>query len=291
MWMVLLYATPLTGGIALGAMVLGALLLARWRRPDPDGFRTPARTVLGVASVAYLAVLCMPAGDLVAAGESGRPVSWNPFRFVQEERWDSEDAADPSFGQFLEDGTSAYYGGHELTPEQVEEERRSPEQPGGSERYEYFVHPTTDGDLVLFDARGEDLDAATEAVVRAGMAEGIRWAHEPRESAALVYEEKVVNLLLFVPVGAVAFAAFSSWAPRLLFGPALSLAVEAAQWALAVGAVDTADLMVNSLGAVLGVLLAGGAVALLSVRPARSAREDGDGRPDPDREDREPVTR
>ncbi|GAA1456178.1 VanZ family protein [Nocardiopsis exhalans] len=101
-------------------------------------------------------------------------------------------------------------------------------------------------------------------------------------TGGLALQERVLNTLLFVPIGVVAYFAFSSWTARLLFGPALSLTVEASQWALPWGRMaDIGDLMVNSAGSVIGTLIAAFSVGAVSaIRPATQDEENKEGEED-----------
>mgnify|MGYP001944379157 FL=1 len=82
----------------------------------------------------------------------------------------------------------------------------------------------------------------------------------------LAPQGRVLNTPLFVPVGVAVFFAFSSWSARLLFGPGPSPSIEATQWATASGRLaDTGDLLVNSVGALVGTLMALLAAGLTSL--------------------------
>ena len=75
-------------------------------------------------------------------------------------------------------------------------------------------------------------------------------------------------VVLFVPVGALAYLTLPRWAwpISLLVGPTISVLIELMQWAIAPGQIaDPVDVLCNSIGASLGVGLA----ALLTLFAAR----------------------
>ncbi|CAM4237510.1 VanZ family protein [Nocardiopsis rhodophaea] len=87
----------------------------------------------------------------------------------------------------------------------------------------------------------------------------------------LVAAEKILNALIFIPVGIVAFASFFSWWARLCIGPALSVLIEFGQWCMGAGRVsETADVIVNTAGHVLGVGIAAAATLLVGRRTAQA---------------------
>lgn len=89
--------------------------------------------------------------------------------------------------------------------------------------------------------------------------------HRDAGSAALIVEEKVVNALLFVPIGIVAFYGVRNVVGKVAFGPALSLTLETVQWAMASGrAADMADLLVDTVGSLTGTAVAGTCVLLVA---------------------------
>lgn len=93
--------------------------------------------------------------------------------------------------------------------------------------------------------------------------------------------EGVGNLLLFIPVGAIAYLVIPRrlWPVSLLVGPALSGAIELGQWLLLPGRTGSvADFALNSLGAALGVGLAAAISLPFAVRAAREG-VDGTGAP------------
>ncbi|MFD6949021.1 hypothetical protein A6A08_02735 [Nocardiopsis sp. TSRI0078] len=272
MWMVLLHVTPLTVAAVLVSLLLSALILARWRGRSPDTARRALRGLLAAATVVYLAILAMPvfSWELVGTGQS-RHVDWNPLSAYEELRWqqEQEEHVEPEeFSVLLEHGDAlAHYTARELTPEQVEEARDGRvglgEQAGGRE-IDYVVHPTTGGREVVLTPEGGEVSPETAARVLAEVRPVIDAQGQPVRFQTLIVEEKLVNALLFVPVGVVACLALGSWPSRLLYGPALSLTIETVQWAMAAGrGAGTGDLLVNTVGSVAGVAMAAAAVALV----------------------------
>ncbi|MEJ1090066.1 VanZ family protein [Microbacterium istanbulense] len=85
--------------------------------------------------------------------------------------------------------------------------------------------------------------------------------------------EAIANVLVFVPIGTLAFLAFRrvAWPLAFAAGPLLSLGVELVQKAALphrIGSV--ADIVLNSVGATLGVLLAWAIAAAVSqLRPSK----------------------
>ena len=101
----------------------------------------------------------------------------------------------------------------------------------------------------------------------------LRWAQQTPGYDWITYGvvESTANVLLFVPVGAVAFLLLPRrlWPVSLLVGPALSVAIEVSQALLRPGRVATFDdIVANSLGAAIGWVLA---VALSMPFAARAA--------------------
>lgn len=90
----------------------------------------------------------------------------------------------------------------------------------------------------------------------AGHIKVVPFAATPLDSANAPLEV-LVNLLLFVPFGAYLGLLAPRWSWLRIGGAAalLSLALEVAQYVLAVGVSDTTDLIVNTAGAVLGFAL------------------------------------
>lgn len=61
------------------------------------------------------------------------------------------------------------------------------------------------------------------------------------------------NIAFFVPVGVLAYVVFGRAWKAVAFGAALSLAMEAGQYVFALGLTDIDDLIMNTLGAAVGV--------------------------------------
>ncbi|MFD3683820.1 VanZ family protein [Nocardiopsis sp. NPDC058631] len=214
------------------SLVLSALAVRSW-----GSFPQNTRKVLAAVAAVYILVLVMPASGASPAGSS-RFVEWNPLGFVDELA--REETVEESFGQYLTDGSTARYSPEELTEQEREEVRRA----GPVDFYVYGA-PETGASVV--DAEGEAVPPAQERIVLAELSEGIEAAGEPLQYQTMIVEEKALNALLFVPLGILAFFSFSSWWVRLLFGPSLSVVVEALQWITAMGKVaDTADALANS---------------------------------------------
>lgn len=184
-----------------------------------------------------------------------------------------------NFGVMLDDGRVVRYS----PTEPMAAERAETTRAEGPKSEVLHVHEGPDGTLVVTDAEGAPVDPGSEPE-RAAV-ETIALELEWRDTQAALHEEegpwsltdglalqeRVTNTLLFVPIGVAAFFAFSSWPARLLFGPALSLTIESTQWALASGrSVDTGDLLVNGVGALIGTLIALMAVAIIGLFDRRS---------------------
>ena len=107
--------------------------------------------------------------------------------------------------------------------------------------------------LTLTPSRVEDsLPNVLDLVL--GTAHRIGWS-----SLNFARLEVIANVLVFVPIGILAFVLVPRrlWGFALLAGPALSLAIETAQWlALPHRAATLSDVLANSAGATLGVVLA-----------------------------------
>ncbi|MFE1101203.1 VanZ family protein [Nocardiopsis alba] len=259
LWTVLYLVNPTTVTVALLLSFTVALILAR--------ARPPIRALTLLSGALYIVVLIAPLSAHLPPGEGGRSVIWDPTLSFQ----DIGDAPDPlaSFGVTLEDGSTVHYSHEELTPR----ERDTWGTPGTEA---LFVHGEP-GELTVTDVNGDRMESPpTVALVeeeleqQADHAERLEqeglWGH----SGGLALQERVLNTLLFVPIGIAAFFAFDSWAARLLFGPALSLLIETGQWALATGRLaDTGDLLVNGAGSLLGTLFALVAVGVVSLLPPR----------------------
>ena len=270
MWQVLFHVDPTTVTAALGLCLLAALALAWRRRPDPRRLQGTMRKLLAAAGAVYLAVLLAPVGGFGFSQDSTRTVVWDPMLSFQDIPGIGQPIGlEREFGQTLEDGRTVHYA-----PDGPPAEARTQHD------YDFFVQDGPDGTLVVTDSGGGAPSQADTAVAQGIVEENLEWqadyaaqieAEGPwGTTGGLALQERVLNALLFVPIGVVAFLASGSWTTRLLSGPALSLTVEAAQWALPWGRVaDTGDLMVNSAGSLAGTLIAALAVGVAAViRPA-----------------------
>ncbi|UOE21027.1 VanZ family protein [Thermobifida halotolerans] len=275
MWQVLFYVTPLTVGIALVVLGAAAVVVARWRRRSPRAFAREARWLLGAAAAVYLLVLAGPMLGWDKVGTTGWDVTWNPLSAYEELR---QAAVEPE-GAYLVLGPgpeeTLYYGARELSPEEVEQARREADPADAA----FYRYPTTDSGVVWFDAHGHDVDLDTRAELEALPPPLL----QAEESAALIVEEKTVNALLFVPIGILAFAAFPAWWARLAAGPALSLAIETVQWALAAGrSADVGDLLVNTAGSATGVGMVAVAALCLGLFRTNGTRHRGPATEEPE---------
>ncbi|GAA1082236.1 VanZ family protein [Nocardiopsis metallicus] len=276
MWQVLFHVNPTTITAALGLCLLAALAFAWWRRPDPQRSQGAMRKLLAVAGAVYLAVLLAPIGGFGSIHDSDRKVVWDPMLSFQDIPGIGRTSGlEREFGQQLEDGRSVHYA-----PEGVPAEERS-----GDDLYVQDGPDGPDGTLMVTDAEGdappqEDTAVATRVIEENFERQTDYAAQLEAEgpwgtTGGLALQERVLNTLLFVPIGVVAFFAFSSWVARLLFGPALSLTVEASQWALPWGRIaNIGDLMVNSAGSLIGTLIA--ALSVGVVTAIRSAPVTGE---------------
>ena len=69
--------------------------------------------------------------------------------------------------------------------------------------------------------------------------------------------EIILNVLIFVPLGIYAAIIFERWSfgKKVLFVFSMSLIVEAVQFILAVGALDITDIITNTIGGIIGLLI------------------------------------
>ncbi|MFJ9553449.1 VanZ family protein [Nocardiopsis sp. NPDC101807] len=238
-----------------------SLVLAAAATRSQDSFPRHTRKLLAVTVSVYVLVLVMPFSGVSAAGP-GRSVHWNPLGFVNDLA--VNEAVEESFGQQLTDGTVAHYSPEELTDQEKEEIQ-------GTNPTDFYVHGDPDRGLFVVDGQGGPVSHAQENLVLTELSEGIGTAGEPMQYAALILEEKAMNALLFVPLGILAFFAFSPWWARLSFGPALSVSVETLQWAAGADRVaDAGDVLANSSGFLVGVGMAAVSAALLARLPGES---------------------
>lgn len=216
---------------------------------DRASFAKSSRVVLAAASFLHVIVLAALPVSGTEDGESAREIHWNPLQAWEEYQEDQK--PEETYSAQLSNGDLFFYSPAELSDKEREELLTL-------EPYSYFLHGDPEGP-VISDSGGDEVTFQEESAVIRDI-EG-RIPTEPLEPAALILEEKTVNALHFVPVGIIAFHAFSSWAPRLLSGPALSVTIESVQWVMASGrSTDVGDLLINSLGSLIGTGMAVGSV-------------------------------
>lgn len=275
LWSVLYHVDPLTITLALPLFWAAAVFLA-WRRPPMRGVTVPA-------AIVSLLILAAPLSGPATSGESGRVVAWDPLLSFEGIGGSKRPEA---FGVTLQNGDVI----HHLSEGPAFTDRVE-EGPWGTETF--FVHEEVEGGLVVTDVGGGVVEPESPAGAAAleTVAEELAWqeayAAKLEEewpwgtTGGLALQERVLNTLLFVPVGVAAFFAFSSWSARPLFGPGPSLSIEATQWATASGRpADTGDLLGNSVGALVGTLMALLAAGLTSlVRAGGMVSRVGDPRP------------
>lgn len=228
---VLFYVTPLTVGLVLVALLIGAFHLARSELRSATGL---PQGLLAGCTLLFLLVIATPLGQWDRVGTHTRDLHWNPVADI------SAAFADPGpHGHF---STEITYG--RLV-------QYAPEKPPVDERAKFHgVHGTV---LTLHSDTGN-----TEAA-------------DPERNEVSGH---LLGLLLFVPVGILAFYAFTRCWARLAFGPALSVSIESVQWAMAAGNIaDTADVMLNTAGSLVGTV-----IAMVCLRAARRGHTDASGR-------------
>ncbi|MFL1427596.1 MULTISPECIES: VanZ family protein [unclassified Nocardiopsis] len=268
MWTVLFFATPATIGAILALLAVASLLATLVSRRSAAGFSGFARVTLTFASVAYVVLLAViPISGVEKVGESNRSVTWNPLQFLEENRQDQQ--LEETYTTTLNSGEIVLYSREELSGEDRAEHL-------SWEQYAYFLHGAPD-DLTVVRSDGGDVTSQEEIQVIGEIADRI--PEEPLAYDSMMVEEKSVNALLFVPLALVAFHAFSSWPPRVFFGPALSVLIETVQWALASGrSVDAGDVLMNTVGSLTGTAMAWGSYLLVEALAARRSSA-GDRRP------------
>jgi glycopeptide antibiotics resistance protein len=79
----------------------------------------------------------------------------------------------------------------------------------------------------------------------------------PFSEQLILTSENILNVVIFVPLGVYAGILFGRWifGKKLLFFFFLSLLVEGLQYILRIGAFDVTDLITNTLGGVIGLML------------------------------------
>jgi glycopeptide antibiotics resistance protein len=94
---------------------------------------------------------------------------------------------------------------------------------------------------------------------------GVRFSYMEKRSVNLIpfnepvilSSENILNVMIFTPLGVYAGILFERWifGKKLFFALLISLIVEALQFILAVGAFDITDIITNTLGGIIGLLL------------------------------------
>ncbi|MDO1450161.1 VanZ family protein [Rhodocytophaga aerolata] len=97
---------------------------------------------------------------------------------------------------------------------------------------------------------------------------GVRFSYMGNRTANLIpfsqqvflTSENILNVIIFVPLGIYAGILFERWlfGKKLLFFFLLSLLVEALQYILRIGVFDVTDLVTNTVGAVIGLIIVKG---------------------------------
>lgn len=255
MWQVLFFVNPVTVTLALACLLIASGIASNFFY-NQTFRRSHARILLAALSAIYFSVLLMSFDPLLeeAEVEGDTPqIHWNPFQFVQDLKEQTNTVE--SFGQTLPDGSIAFYS---QKPIDIDE------PPPAAQNVDFLVHGDPD-QLVIRDKGGEEVSYPESGSVEREMSEAIERSEGPNEHAALILEEKVMNFLLFVPIGIVAVFCFSSSFSRLLYGPLLSFTIEGAQWFVSGGnVVDSSDFAANSLGALLGVSFSSGFIFFLA---------------------------
>lgn len=79
----------------------------------------------------------------------------------------------------------------------------------------------------------------------------------PFEESSIVNSENILNVVIFIPLGIYAGILFERWnfGRKLFFVFFISLVVEGLQFILAIGAFDMTDIITNTLGGIIGLLL------------------------------------
>lgn len=263
LWSTQLLVNPWTMVAAVVVLALFCLLIAGGRRPS----RGASAAVLGVLSLGLLVVLVQPIGGWVSVGQHDRYLNLVPFTTPEAETQEAMDSADEIGVHKYEvsDGRRVYSDSSAtFTLTEIAESRSF--SVAEDALFDAYRVVSAEGEVVWYGPDGEDLPADDvaylEAEVRDGTPQSTQQSLEPQQN--------LLNLLIFVPVGIAAVLALTSWPARLLFGPLLSLVIEALQWLLATGRqTDATDLVTNGAGALLGAAFMGAALYLR----ARGERE------------------
>jgi len=257
MWRVLFYVTPVTISVAILLLFVFALIIASMARHSTESPPRHMWKFLAAATAAYMLVLAMPPSGEIQFSTS-RLVHWNPLHFMDELAAQGE--IEESFGQYLTDGGTAHYSIEELS----EQERADIQQATPTD---FFAYGDPDQEVSVVDSDGNPVAENQGRYVISELSVGIEAAGKPIQYQSMILEEKALNALLFVPLGILSYFSFSSWWARASFGPAVSVAIEAIQWTTGMGNVaDTADVLANSSGHVVGVGLAAAASGLFALR-------------------------
>jgi|SRR5690625_2671025 len=202
----LFYVTPLTVGLVLVALLIGAFFLARSELRSATGL---PRGLLAACTLVFFLFIAAPLGKWDQVGTYTRGPDWGP----------AGDISEAFTGTGTDGGSSA--GQHPRTP------------PACGTAECHSLHGTAlflHGETGSIEAVGPERDEAS--------------GH-------------LLGLLLYVPVGILAFHSFTWCWARLSFGPALSVGVESVQWAMAAGSTAaTADVMLNTAGSMAGTVIA-----------------------------------
>ncbi|WP_017574255.1 VanZ family protein [Nocardiopsis kunsanensis] len=224
----LFYVTPLTVGLVLVALLVGAFCLARSELRSSTGL---PRGLLAACTLVFFLFIAAPLGEWDQMGSHTRDLDWDPVGDISEAFADTG-----ANGDFSTETTDGRLDQH--TPETSSADGRA-EFPG-PHGTAFFLH----GDTGNIEVVGPERDKAPE---------------------------HLLGLLLFVPVGILAFHSFTRCWARLSFGPALSVGVESVQWAMAAGSTaDTAHVMLNTAGSVAGTV-----IAVVCLRAARRVHTGG----------------
>lgn len=226
----LFYVTPLTVGVVLVALLIGAFCLARSELRAATGL---PRGLLAACTLVFFLFIAAPLGEWDQVGTYTRDLEWDPVGDISEAFTGTGANGDPSAG--TSDGRLAQH--HPETPP-----ADGAAEFHGLHGKAFFLH----GDTGNIEVVGPERDEASGHLLR---------------------------LLLYVPVGILAFHSFTRCWARLSFGPALSVGVESVQWAMAAGSTaDTADVMLNTAGSMAGTVIA--VVCLGAARRVHTAAPD-----------------
>jgi len=254
MWQLLSYVEPLTVGLVLVVLLVGAFYLALHELRSPSGL---PRGLLAACTLLFLLGLAAPVGQWDQVGTYARGVEWAPTAAVG----DTVEGTEHELTTELGDGRLAHYTSGELSADEREELRRS-------EGTDLFLHGDP-GRLEVVDVHGNPSSDHDADAVLADMGAGLDGAG----AAALLLEERLLEFVLFVPIGVLAFYAFARWSARIFFGAALSVGIETVQWAMAAGnTAHTGDVVVNISGSLAGTAVA--AIALGAARWVHSSAPD-----------------